>query len=176
MRILAQWWAPVFGLVCTSAACENDATVLLPNITSATLFASNIYSPPRSNLQSLCFVSATLPFSHWPPRTETLSIPVGVGREFRPVTAAGFTRDSLLPEVTVRFARLDPQHYSLIFGPPLSDTVRGDLDPEGAPLRILGWECPPGLPFRTDTALLRSGYVPDSAGPGYLSIHRAVTP
>ncbi len=158
-----------------ASGCISDANDI-PRTTDATLFASNYYSAPGSNLQSVCFISGTVPFTSWPPRSEALIVDLAFGRELRPVTAAPVIRDSLLSRVTVRYTRVNRERFTLVVGAPVNDTIEGALAGNGTPVRVLQWKCPAGLPFRTDPDLLQAGYVADSSGSGYLNLKQAGAP
>lgn len=160
-------------LLALTPACENEIALPPPEFTDATLLAGTYYSPPGSNQQSVCFISATLNFDTWPPRTDTVVADLAFGRESRPVTAAPVVRDSVLRDVQVTYARLPGRAFRLILGEPVNDTVTGALALDGSPVQLLTWRCPTTLPFATDSALLRGGYVPDSVTTSSLSIRRA---
>ena len=171
MRSLTKSWLACTALIAgTTLACENDRAVAASPLASATIFASAYFSPAGSNLQSVCFISGTLPSVHWPLGLDTATIPLYVGRELHVVVAPPTQRDTLLPAVAIRLLKTDAKHFVLAFGPPLSNTVVGDLDASGHPLRVTHWRCPDGLPFKGDSDLLSGGYQPDSLFNGYLSV------
>jgi hypothetical protein len=159
-----------------SFGCENDIAFIAPPSPSASLFASAAYSAPGSNLESVCYVSGTLPFLQWPPRDNSVIVPLYVGRALHNVVALPITRDTVLPAVSVSVKPTTSRHFTLTFGSPLSDTVSATMEAASGPLRVLAWHCPSTLPFLDDAALLSAGYQADSLVNGMLTIRLVIAP